>query len=92
MNDKAQEMQDWIVDYLSKLLQVDRNEVDVTSPFERFGLDSAAVVGMTGDLSDAFRIEIDPTLAYDHPTIEKFSRELATQLAARAAGAAKAAA
>jgi hypothetical protein len=28
---------------------------------------------MTGDLSDHFRVEVNPTMAYDYPTIETFA-------------------
>jgi len=92
MSDSVELVQTWIVDYLTKLLQISRDEIDVSAPFERFGLDSASVVGMTGDLSDAFGIEVDPTLAYDYPTIEKFAQHLASQLSARPNAAAKSAA
>jgi acyl carrier protein len=70
-------IQNWLVTYLSKLLQIRPEEVDVTLPFERFGLDSTTLVGMTGDLSNVIGMEIDPTLAYDFPTIEKFVQAVA---------------
>jgi acyl carrier protein len=92
MSDGVERVQTWMVDYLGKLLQISADEIDVSAPFERFGLDSASVVGMTGDLSDAFGIEIDPTLAYDYPTIEKFAQHLAARLSGGPAATVKAAA
>ncbi len=92
MSEGVEPIQEWMVDYLSKLLQISRDEIDVSSPFDRFGLDSAALVGMTGDLSDAFGIDVDPTLAYDYPTIEKFAQQIARQLPARPGDAVKVAA
>jgi len=91
MSDGVERVQTWMVDYLSKLLQISADEIDVSAPFERFGLDSASVVGMTGDLSDAFGIEVDPTLAYDYPTIEKFAQHLAGRLVGTPAATVKAA-
>jgi acyl carrier protein len=72
----ALEIQTWIVDYLAKLLEVDPADVDVTIPFDRYGLDSAAAVGLTGELEDWLGHEMDPTLLYDYPTIESLVQYL----------------
>jgi acyl carrier protein len=72
----AMEIQTWIVDYLAQLLEVDPGDVDVTVPFDRYGLDSAAAVGMTGELADWLDHEMDPTLLYDYPTIESLVQYL----------------
>jgi acyl carrier protein len=72
----AMEIQSWIVDYLAQLLEVDPADVDVTIPFDRYGLDSAAAVGMTGELADWLDHEIDPTVLYDYPTIESLVQYL----------------
>lgn len=73
----ATEIQDWIVSYLADLLEIDSNEIDVTIPFDRYGLDSAVAVGMTGDLEDWLDRKLDPTLLYDYPTVESFACHLA---------------
>lgn len=73
------EIQAWLVSYLAELLEIDPYEVDVTIPFDRYGLDSAAAVGMTGDLEDWLQGELDPTLLYDYPTVEAFSQHLAEE-------------
>ncbi|MBW4563644.1 MAG: acyl carrier protein [Mojavia pulchra JT2-VF2] len=79
----AAEIQDWIVDYLADLLEVDPDEIDVTIPFDRYGLDSSAAVGMTGDLEDWLATEIDPTLLYDYPTVEALVNHLNLELKAK---------
>lgn len=75
----AQEIQAWIVSYLAQLLAIELDEVNVKIPFDHYGLDSAAVVGMTGDLEDWIGQKIDPTLLYDYPTIEALSQHLAEE-------------
>lgn len=75
----TEEIQAWLVSYLAELLGIDPHEVDVTIPFDRYGLDSAAAVGMTGDLEDWLQRELDPTLLYDYPTVEAFSQHLAEE-------------
>jgi acyl carrier protein len=77
------EIQDWIVSYLADLLEVDEDEIDVTIPFDRYGLDSSAAVGMTGDLEDWLETEIDPTLLYDYPTVEALVKHLGSELKAK---------
>ncbi|MBW4513025.1 MAG: acyl carrier protein [Scytonematopsis contorta HA4267-MV1] len=74
------EIQAWIVSYLAELLEIDSDEVNVTIPFDRYGLDSSVAVGLTGDLEDWLGTKLDPTLLYDYPTIEALSRHLASEL------------
>lgn len=76
----ATEIQAWVVNYLADLLEVEPEEVDTAIPFDRFGLDSSAAVGLTGDLADWLGCEVDPTLLYDYPTIESLVKHLSTQL------------
>lgn len=75
----AVEIQAWIVSYLAELLEIEPDEVNVTIPFDRYGLDSSAAVGMTGDLEDWVGRKIDPTLLYDYPTIEALAHHLAEE-------------
>ena len=73
----AEEIQEWIVNYLSKELETSADEIDVTVPFDDFALDSATAIGMTGELEDWLGKPVDPTLVYDYPTVEQFSKCLA---------------
>ncbi|MEM7760413.1 MAG: acyl carrier protein [Cyanobacteria bacterium P01_A01_bin.40] len=72
------EIQDWIISYLADLLEIEPEEIDVTVPFDRYGLDSTAAVALTGDLEDWLETEIDPTLLYDYPTVEALVQHLAS--------------
>ena len=76
----ATEIQTWIVLYLADLLEVDSDEIEVTIPFDRYGLDSSAAIGLTGDLEDWLRCELDPTLLYDYPTVEALVKHLVSEL------------
>lgn len=79
----ATEIQAWIVSYLADLLEVDSEEIEVTIPFDRYGLDSSAAVGLTGDLEDWLGCELDPTLLYDYPTVEALVQHLNSELKAK---------
>lgn len=74
------EIQTWIVDYIAELLEVEANKIDVTIPFDRYGLDSSAAVGLAGDLEEWLDEELDPTMLYDYPTIESLTEHLIESL------------
>lgn len=74
---KAKEIQNWIVNYLGTLLEINPDEINVSTSFDRYGLDSAAAVGMIADLEDWLNRELDPTLVYDYPNIEILAQHLA---------------
>lgn len=71
------EIQAWLVLYLADLLDMDPDEVDVAISFDRYGVDSSAAVGLTGDLEDWLDRKLEPTSLYDYPTIEALARYLA---------------
>jgi acyl carrier protein len=71
----------WLIDYLSRLLKLEARELYTDALFDAFGLDSAATMGLTGDLSSWLGIEIDPAAPYDYPTISELSSYLAQEVA-----------
>ena len=75
----AEEIQQWLVDYLARQLERSPEDIDVTVPFDDFALDSATAIGMTGELEDWLGKHVDPTLVYDYPTIEQFAKSLADE-------------
>lgn len=74
-------IQNWITTYLGELLEIEPNEIDPKTPFERYGLDSAAAVGLAGDLEEWLELEVDITWLYDYPTIAELSEYLAQECA-----------
>ena len=72
-------IQNWIVNYVAELLEVDPENIDVNIPFDRYGLDSSAAVELSGDLEDWLGRELDPTLLYDYPTFEALAKHLSEE-------------
>ena len=70
-------IQDWLVTQLSRLLEVEPQDLDIREPFTNYGLRSVDAVGLSGDLEDWLDRRLSPTLAYDYPTIESLARHLA---------------
>jgi len=71
------EAQMWLTNYLADLLKLDPGEIDTTTTFDAYGLDSTAAVGLTGDLEEWLGFEVDPAAPYDYPTIEALAQHLA---------------
>jgi acyl carrier protein len=76
------EIQDWIVNYIAELLEAKPDMIDVTIPFDRYGLDSAVAYELAGDLETWLDRELDPTLIYNYPTIETLTQQLTEELKA----------
>ena len=79
------QIREWLTAYMAAALGTDASTIDLKAPFERYGLDSSAIVGMAGDLEAWLGFEIDPTLPYDYPTVDGLAGHLA-QLSAACQG------
>lgn len=73
----AEQIQEWLQQYIANLFSSDVTDISVSSAFDELGLDSSSAVAMVGDLEDWLGVDIDPTLPYDFPTIDKLSVQLA---------------
>lgn len=73
----AEDIQLWLVAKVAEMVAVDPDEIDITEPFSRFGLDSIAAAGLSGDLEDWLNRRLPPTLVWDYPTIELLAQHLA---------------
>lgn len=70
------EIQEWLVGYLSQLFDMDTGEIDVADPLAAYGVDSTAIVGLMIDLGAWLGRELEPETFYSYPSIETLSRYL----------------
>jgi acyl carrier protein len=73
------EIENWLKSYVAKMLGVDAGKVDVKTNLDRFGLNSAVVVSMIGELEDWLKLELSPSLFFEHTTIEAVATYLHKQ-------------
>jgi acyl carrier protein len=66
----------WMVGYIADLLDIPASEVDVTRPFDQFGLDSAATVAFASDLGRWLGVKIDSKVMIEHDDIGAVARYL----------------
>ena len=72
----ARTIQSWLVDRIAQQMQKDVTAVDAHESFDRFGLDSIALVSISGELEDWLGQPVSPTLLYSYPTIASLSEYL----------------
>jgi acyl carrier protein len=70
----AEDVEEWLVSYLSRLLGMPPDRVSTRISFSRYGLDSSASILLTSELSDWLGREIDPTINYSYPTIASLAK------------------
>jgi acyl carrier protein len=77
------EIQTWLQSYISKLLDTGTEEVGVHMELDRFGLNSAGVVSMIGELEEWLKVELSPSLLFEHTTIDAVAAHLHSLMASR---------
>jgi len=67
------ELQEWLIKWIAKEVRIQPDQITTNEPLVNFGLGSHDAVALTGDLEDWLGRELEPTLAWDYPTIDKLS-------------------
>jgi natural product biosynthesis luciferase-like monooxygenase protein len=70
----AQALTRWLVSAIAAQLRRSVDQIDAAAPFSSLGLDSLALVALSGDLAEFLGRPLSPTLLYDYPTIDRLSR------------------
>ncbi|NUS17948.1 MAG: acyl carrier protein [Streptomyces sp.] len=77
----------WLVDHVAAYTRLSAGEIDRTAPLTDYGLDSVAALSLCGDIEDEFDLVVEPTVAWDHPTVEALAAYLLKELEPRPATA-----
>ncbi len=72
----AVEIENLIVNFIATNLEVDPAGIETDVTFDRLGVDSVVAVKIVMELETKLGREIDPTAAYDYPTIETLAQYL----------------
>ncbi|MEU8961406.1 acyl carrier protein [Streptomyces sp. NPDC048491] len=71
----------WLVDRVAYYLDRTPAEIDKGTELAEMGLDSVYALTLCGDIEDRFGLVVEPTMAWDHPTIDAITVYLTTELA-----------
>jgi len=74
----------WLRTRLAQSLGCRPDDVADEEPFARCGLDSAIAVTLTGELAEWLRLDLDPTVFWEHPHPLALAEHLAGQVAEHA--------
>jgi acyl carrier protein len=69
-------MTDWLVDRVAEYRDVPAEEIAPDVPMAELGLDSVYVLSLCGDVEDRWGIEVEPTVAWDYPTVTALAGHL----------------
>ncbi|MBY4012776.1 acyl carrier protein [Rhodococcus fascians] len=75
---------EWLISKVAGFLNIAPETVDIDRPLAEYGLDSVYALTLCGDMEDAFGIEVEPTMAWDYPSVAAMAGFLRTQIAAEA--------
>ncbi|MEU4732530.1 acyl carrier protein [Streptomyces sp. NPDC023588] len=64
-----QSIVDWLLEKVAFYLEVPVTGIEPTGKLVEYGLDSVYALALVGDIEDEYEIEVEPTLAWDHPTV-----------------------
>lgn len=65
---------------IAKALGSHAEHIECDIPMSKLGLDSVMVIELSKELEDWLQTEVDPTIAWDHPTINAMASYLAKQV------------
>ena len=69
----------WLRQWIADATDTSVDEVDPSLPLENIGLSSRDVIIMSGELENLLDIKLDPTVAYQFPTVEALAHGLLSQ-------------
>ena len=78
--DDISSIQDWLINQISKKLDLKADEIDIREDVINYGLNSMEAIKISGEIERITGVQISPTLIWDYPNIEELSRYLFQEL------------
>ena len=66
-------MLDWLLNKLSDISGINKNEIDPDESFDRYGVDSKNAIKLSGELETYLGQAVPPSIAYDYPSPNKLT-------------------
>ena len=84
----VEELRGWLRTWVAQTTGLSAEEITDTKPLENFGLSSRDAVVLSGELENLLGIKLEPTVAYEYPTIAQLADRLVNGAAPEAPQAA----
>ena len=75
---------EWLIEKLAGFLRIPPSSVDIDRPLAEYGLDSVYALTLCGDMEDEFGIVVEPTMAWDYPSVSAMAGYVRSEIAAKA--------
>jgi acyl carrier protein len=75
------EITDWLTGRVAFYLETSPADVSRSAQLVDLGFDSVYAMTLGGDIEEHLGLEVEPTVAWDHPTIDALAAYLHTSLA-----------
>lgn len=72
---------DLILTRLAAQTRLPKESIDIQLPLANYGVDSIHALSLCAELEERLGIEIEPTIAWDYPTIEQMAEFLESEMA-----------
>lgn len=66
----AETIRDWLLERVADYVEMPVADIKSDVKLVEYGLDSVYALTLCGDIDDEYGIEVDPTLAWDYPTVD----------------------
>lgn len=77
------EIRAWLVERVALYLEVAPDQITPGVSLAQIGLDSVYAMTLSGDIEEQYGLELPPTVAWDHGTVDKLADFIAGELDAR---------
>ncbi|MDO3110494.1 acyl carrier protein [Mycobacteroides abscessus] len=67
---------DWLANKIAGYLSILPDQIDRDRNLAEYGLDSVYALTLCGEIEDEFGLTMEPTFAWDHPTVHAMAKEL----------------
>lgn len=79
----ADEVREWLRGRVAAQTGRPAEEIRPDLPLSEYGLDSVYVLGLCAEIEDHYGIEVEPTVMWDHPSLDPLAEALVPLIAAR---------
>lgn len=76
----VESLSSWLADRIALYLRRTPSEISPTVPLAEYGLDSVAALSLCGDIEEDFDLVLEPTVAWDYPTVAALAEHLVEEL------------
>ncbi|GAA2911215.1 hypothetical protein GCM10010517_77710 [Streptosporangium fragile] len=76
------DIRDWLGEQVASYVMRSPREIDPLVPIAQYGMDSVYALSLCGDIEARYGLPVEPTLAWEHPTVAAIADHLRGRLSA----------